>query len=163
MGISILLNYFISKASGVLLEVNTIANYFASNMDKATILYNNPLVLLQSFAYFCFFGTLSINSKIINKLSSLTIGVYLIHDNNYIRDYLYYWTKINRPNIVSYRFIGYALMITILIYIISLIIEWLRQVLFRWIYNRKISKKIRDKYYQWFDNIYIKRNSGGSI
>ena len=160
--LSLLANYILAKASFSLLGVNATLDYFAMNIYKAREWYSNPFILIQSISYFCFFKTLNINSKIINKLGSLTIGIYLIHDNHFIRDYLYYWTKINRENIGSYQFILYVIGIAILIYIVSSIIEWIRQLIFHFIGNRKISKKIRNKYYDWIHSIYIIKNSGGN-
>lgn len=102
---------------------------------------------------YCFFETLQIHSKIINNPAKLTLGIYLIHDNPLVRGDIYQWLKIDNGLVSNYSFIVYIFIIAIAIYIICSLIEWIRQQLFLWVYNRKISIKIRNKYYNWFSNL----------
>lgn len=52
--------------------------------------YNNPIVLLASIVFFAYFTCLDIPySKIINSLGLATLGVFLIHMNRYLGDYIY--------------------------------------------------------------------------
>ncbi len=153
--LALTLNYVFYKYASSLTGINSIIDELSSYITSIAILYNNPLVVIQTIAYFAFFGTLSIKSKLINRLSLLTIGVYLIHDNNFARALLYEALKINNGPIYSYRFIIYVIVIALFIYITCLIIEWLRQVLFRVIYNLKIAAKIREKYYDFINSIHF--------
>ena len=152
---SIFLNYIFSKYTLSITGINSILDELSSYITEASILYNNPFVVIQTIAYFAFFATLSINSKIINKIATLTIGVYLIHDNNFLRGFIYNALKINNGPIYSYKFIIYVIIITIVIYICCLIIEWLRQLLFKFVYNLKISYKIREKHYNFINSIHF--------
>lgn len=149
------LNYVFYEYASSLSGVNSLVDELSSYITNNAILYNNPFVVIQTIAYFAFFGTLSIKSKLINRLSVLTIGVYLIHDNNFVRALLYETLKINNGPIYSYRFIIYVIVISLFIYITCLIIEWLRQVLFKAIYNLKVSAKIREKYYNFINSIHF--------
>lgn len=152
---SLFCNYILSKYALSITHINSIIGEVSSYITSSSILYNNMFVVIQSIAYFAFFGTLVIRSNLINKISALTIGVYLIHDNNFVRAYIYEALKINNGPIYSYSFIIYVIAISIFIYICSLTIEWLRQVLFKKIYNFKISKKIRNKYFNFINSIYF--------
>ena len=51
--------------------------------------YNNLFVFSGTVSLFMFFSGLYIRSKLINKIAKLTFGIYLIHDNNYVREILY--------------------------------------------------------------------------
>ena len=118
--------------------------------------YSNPVIIIQSIAYFAFFTTLNFKSKFINKIATLVFGVYLIHENMYLRWHEYKWLGIDNGPIYSCSFLIKALFISILLYIICLIIEFIRQKIFKFIYDRKISKRIRDGYYNWLHSFYIK-------
>ena len=119
------------------------------------MIYSNPFVIAQTISYFCLFETFKIKSKIINGISSLTIGIYLIHDNHFIRENIYKWFKIDNGIIYSYKFILYAIGITVIIFIISAFIEFIRKTIFHYISKTKISITIRNKYYEWFNSLCI--------
>lgn len=51
--------------------------------------YSFIIVIIGAVSLFIYFKNLSIKSKIINNISILTFGVYLIHDNVYLREILY--------------------------------------------------------------------------
>jgi len=94
--------------------------------------YNNFFVIIQSVSYFLIFYTFKFSSKRINYISKMTLGVYLIHDNNYVREQLYNFLKIN-TKITSYKFILYILAMSLLVYISCSIIELIRQYIFKFI------------------------------
>ena len=144
--------YFFSS----ILDYNSITKEFAGYFLDFSVFYSNPLIIFQSIAYFLFFETLSIKSKFINKCASLTLGVYLIHDNDFIRPYLYKFLKISNVTIKSYKFIVYVICISILIYVVCSFIEFIRQVIFKFIYNLSISHKLRKSYYSFIKGLYIK-------
>ena len=141
----------ISSYSNILAEIG-------NNITTTTFFYSNPIIILQSICFFCFFETLDIKSKFINKIASLSLGVYLIHEHIQIRTSLYQLLKINDGPITSYHFIWYIFVIAVLIFVVCLIIEWIRQIIFSFIYNRKISKKIRKKYRNWIEDTGLKIN-----
>ncbi len=128
-------------------NTNFFFNFISKNITLSSLAYNNPLIIIQSIVYFSFFGTFNFYNKFINKLSSLTLGVYFIHDNNFVRERLYKFLKVDIKNITSYKFILYIILISIIIYLVCIIIEFIRKLIFKFIYNRKISSKIRNKYY----------------
>ncbi len=115
--------------------------------------YSNPLIIIQSIAYFSIFTAITFRSKVINKISVLMLGIYFIHENNYIRENLYQVIGMGSINRSNLSFIPYAILVAVLIFIVCGIIEFIRQKIFLFIYNRNISKKIRDKYYKTIHKI----------
>ena len=49
-----------------------------------TLQYNHPLLIINAIAFFLFFTTINIKSKMVNFLAQSSLAVYLIHANNYI-------------------------------------------------------------------------------
>lgn len=117
------------------------------------ISYSNPIVILQSVVYILFFETLEIKSKFINNVSKTTLGVYMIHDNEHMRMHLYRWLNISNRNIYSYKMLLYVFVCMLLIFIVCSVIEFIRQKIFKFIYNRKISVKIREGYYKYINSL----------
>lgn len=113
-------------------------------LQSAFWAYDNPLIIIESVAYFLIFSTLKINNNnIINSISSTTIGVYLIHDNPFIKSLLY-----NRMMTLSNKMlsnwtifpwiIGWAL----LIFICCSILEIIRQRTISFLSNKRKSTSL---------------------
>lgn len=149
------LNFILTNYMDKISDINLILGELNSYTGRASIAYSNPLIIIQTIAYFEFFGTLNIKNKIINKIASLTLGVYMIHDNNFVRANIYKWLKIDNGPIYSYKFIIYIFLVAVVIYIVCSIIEYLRQLLFNFIYKLKISEKVRNKYYKTLHEINL--------
>lgn len=84
-------------------------------------------VILISFLMFIGFCKMDIKySRMINFISSATFGVYLIHDNRYISEFL--WKKVFRIAIFSesYFLIPYTIMVIIIVFVVCTIIELCR-------------------------------------
>ena len=142
--------YFFNSVMGY----NPVIKEFGYYYFRTATMYINFYIIIQSIAYFEFFGKLSIkNSKIINKLASYTFGVYLIHDNNYVRSFIYKLLKVDNGAFGTYKIIIYIFVVAIIIYVACTIIEAIRQLIFKFIYNRKVSKRIRDKYYNFIRGV----------
>ena len=71
----------------------------------------------------------------------MTLGVYLFHDNPFVRYYL--WKNLVNTYALFYSrlFIIYSILIILAIFITGIIIEWTRV----WLMNRKIIQKIYNK------------------
>ncbi len=94
--LAVKLRYWITASSALLLVMSTVAfNILAVKMpvfDRGTYFYSKRSVLILALAY----GLLMIftnlkpgSSRIVNMISSTTFGVYLIHDNIYMRDLIW--------------------------------------------------------------------------
>lgn len=152
------LNNIIFSFGKEIIGINSILDMLANSIMTSSLAYSNPIIIIQSVAYFSFFTALNFKSKFINKYSGLMFGVYLIHENNYMRMNIYTWLGLLSENANNISFIPYVLLMTIVIFIACSIIEYVRQLIFTFISNRKFAKKIKEKYYRLIDNIYIKNN-----
>ena len=150
-----LLNNIIYYFGEQLEGINGLFDLVSSYINIAALEYSNPLVIIQSVAYFSFFTTLNIKSKFINYLSTLMLGIYFIHENNYVRENLYNWLGIVSGPKDSLLFVPYIFIIAILIFVVCAIIEAVRQKLFSFIYKRKFATKIRAKYYNFLSKIHL--------
>lgn len=133
-----LISYFICSLLIVLSKV--ILEYLAeriSVLSKGTTIfyqYNSVLVLVSSISLFMFFINIRIESKDLNKIilkfSSTTFGVYLIHDNNFIRNIL--WSKIVCSSQYANTdfFISHVIISVIIIYSCCSLIDFFRKIIF---------------------------------
>ena len=151
----VIFNYVFYKFSFTIYGINSVLDTLSSSMQIYSSSYNNIFIIIQSISYFLIFKNISFKNKFINNIASLVMGVYLISDNNYMRIYIYKWLNIDVSNIYSFGFIGYIFLITFLIFCVCLFIEFVRQLIFKFLYKLKISKKVRNKYYNFLKDIKV--------
>ena len=68
---------------------NEIINYLSNVFLSFHNSFGSPIVIIQTIFYFLFFTTLNFKSRVINTISTCTLGIYVIHENIYGRDNLY--------------------------------------------------------------------------
>ena len=102
-------------------------------------------VLLISLTLFLAFTKLSIKyNKFINIIASATFGVYLIHDSNIIRPFLWITVFKNAQYQNSLMLIPYSLGVVALVYLLCTLIDLLRQQIFEKPYLLLVNK-VSDK------------------
>lgn len=142
---SFVLNFMLSSFSKYLLTFdNELINYIGTTLSYAEALYSNPLVLIQSIAYFVFFENTVIKSKVINKISTYMLGVYMIHENKLVRTHIYEFLNISEnvnPLVAVLIVLGYALVI----FILCIIIEALRTLIVKFFKKRRFFVKCENK------------------
>lgn len=52
-------------------------------------LYNHPLLLVNSILLLLLFTTFHFQSRWINRIAASTLAIYILHENEYFRDYIY--------------------------------------------------------------------------
>lgn len=148
---------FITYNFGTILENNPsyLLQYFGHLITENYIRYNFIFVILQSVCYFLWFSTLNIKSKFINYISSLTLGIYLIHEYYLIRGNIYYkWFNLDNPELLASKIlIIKVIIVAIIIFVGCAIIDIIRQLIFKFIRKRKISQKISNKFYNYIDSL----------
>ncbi len=123
---------------------------------------NNIVTLILSISLFELFANINIKSnKVINTLASTTLGIYMIHDG-LLRKFI--WVNIfHTKEMLSTNYaIVYIFMVTIIIFILGVIIDLIRQYLEKKLINPIINninyaaygKKIKSKIIQ-LSNKYI--------
>lgn len=91
-------------------------------------------LVMEAIGIFIWLGSKSISyNPVINKIASTTFGIYLISDNNYLRNIL--WKNILHMNIVIYKnpliIIIYIFVSSVIVFIISSCLEYLRKIIFQ--------------------------------
>ena len=94
----------------------------------------NPIGLVMAICLFLTFKQSKIkNIKFLNLVASFTLGIYLIHDNNFVRGYI--WNNLFNCGYHSQYnyFVVFAIVAVIVVFVACSIIEYLRQKLFAYI------------------------------
>lgn len=102
---------------------------------------NTLTCLLNALMLFMAFKTIKMkNNKIINTIASTTLAVYLVHDSDYVRRFL--WIKLFKNNtfINSLWFIPYSIMVCFLVFIVISIIDLIRIKTIHKVYVKSIEK-----------------------
>lgn len=151
-----LINFSIHFTSNDMINMgNGLINYIGKIIYISFNQYDNPLVLIGSVCYFFIFYFMKFKSKIINFISKACIGIYLFHENIFFRTNCY--NLFNFPKEFTSRNIFVKIfLVGIIIFFLGFLIETSRQFIFKFIYNRKLSKKFRVKYRNFIDSLGIK-------
>lgn len=137
--IKFLLNY-LGTNNNILPEfVNIRLNY---SFDR--LIYDDPLVILQSISYFLFFKNLKIKSRAINTLSLATNEVYLFHMNQSFRKNLYLMLGLNLSN-YTIKNVPKIIWVVMQIYFIGIIIFFVRTFIIKTISDNKYIMKVKEK------------------
>jgi len=122
-----------------------ILNYVKYLFGLKLIDYISPVIILESVLYLLLFETFDFKSKFINKVASLTFGIYLVHENNFLVKFLYDRLPISVNGVIYPNVIIKMLLYSIIIFIVSAIIEYIRQLISKLITKTKIYKKFINK------------------
>lgn len=111
--------------------------------------------LLMSLTLFMTFVTLKINyHKSINMIASATFGVYLIHDNNFVRPFLWEVLFENVKYQSSILLIPYSIVVCVILYAICTLIDLLRQKILEKPFNKLVDRYV-DNILNPFEKITI--------
>ena len=144
--------YFLSEYIGTFNSniFNEISNY----LHNSFLSYCNPIVIIQTICYFLYFRTLDVKNRLVNIISKFTFGVYLIHDNSFIRQFLYKWINIDKGTMIySKSLLIKIILYGFIIYILCVIIDLIRYYLFKFITRLKLSKKISNKFENFIESL----------
>ena len=140
-----LFNYSMHITSIQFLKHENFLAYIGKIIYTSFNQYDNPIVLLQSICYFFIFYYLSFSNKIINNISKTVFGIYLIHENLFLRNNMYDLFKFPEYSISKKVFL-HIFIAALIIFILGFVIEYIRQALFDFVSKLKISKWWREKY-----------------
>ena len=85
---------------------------------------NSPLVLLTSIFIFSYFKNIQFNSRIINYIAGSMFGVYLIHEDSFVRPFI--WQNILSSNLYAGSGIEYllaGLLFSLIVFISCILID----------------------------------------
>ncbi len=152
--ISILFNFLLSNFA-LSLSGGEIVTEIKNTIYSAVFSYDNPILIVTSVCYFLLFYYLRFYSKKINSIGKLVFGVYLIHDHYILNHFLYRYFGFSDMNgngfqlSFTWKIIIWVWIVGIIIYVVCLVIEWIRQKIFKFIYDWKVSSNIRNKFYRF--------------
>lgn len=89
--------------------------------------YNSPLVLLSAFFLFNFFCKLNMSSKIINKIGSSCLAVYLFHEQGEFREFIYGFISNVYNSDSLLIFMTKCLCVICLIFLVSIALDNIRK------------------------------------
>ena len=119
--------------------------------------YITIIPLMTAMTIFSLFANLKIKNNIINNIAKHTIGVYLIHDNKYVRKEIII-KKLNMINIFNTQyFLISTISISIMIFIICVIIDYvvskiIEHSVFKIKKLNEVILKINDKVNKYINN-----------
>lgn len=95
-------------------------------------MYHNPLIILSaSFLFMAFYQLNVASNKIINTLSGLVLGVYLLHDYGQVREKIAEYVQLYKPQMPGGWFVVCIILAIPSVFIVSACIEYARQWIFR--------------------------------
>ena len=152
-----IINYSFHISSKQFVQYDGFLRYIGNIIYTGFNKYDNPIVVFQSISYFMIFYYMNFSSKFINSISKTVFGIYLIHENIFMRNNMYRLFKF--PAILmSKKIFIHIFAAALIIFISCSIVELLRQIIFRFIYNLKISILWRKKYRNYFEKLGFKIN-----
>ena len=115
---------------------------FKYSFDR--LIYDDPLVILQSIAYFLIFKNIKLNNKFVNLLSKGTNEVYLFHMNKSFRANLYLSLGLNL-NFYALKSVSRIFFVVAEIYLIGIFIYFVRKFIFKILSKSLILRKLNQK------------------
>ena len=109
-------------------SANNFISYLCDVYKNSHLLYNNPVIIIQSICYFLLFSTFNFKNRFINNISPLMFGIYLIHDNRNMRVKIYDWLNVTSSDYYgSVNLLLYIFITAIFIFVVGALIEFVRQ------------------------------------
>lgn len=132
-------NYFIKSLSVWLVIVAIITYIDLSKFNEKDLILkkwlldiSNPIYLILAVFLFCGFKNWKIRRiPAINLLGSATLGVYLIHDNRYIRSFLWQGLTGYKSSYEGIKLVFTTIIIVFSVYLVCSMIDLVRQKLFK--------------------------------
>lgn len=115
--------YILLILSVLVLDTLGRKNILFFNHISEMYLMNNVVVFINSVFLFLFFKNLNIKNKFINLIAGTTFGIYLIHENVYIR--LFIWNNLFNAEkyIGSPYFILYSIFVITSVFVVGMLID----------------------------------------
>ncbi|MEE0859536.1 MAG: acyltransferase [Acutalibacteraceae bacterium] len=111
-------------------------------------MFNNPIVLAEGALLILFFRDFKFSSKLVNTIAGTTLGIYAIHENPYIREWL--WDIVNFSDKALYDTLIYvplAILACISIFACGCVIELVRLKIFGFfsnVFSPKENEKVKN-------------------
>lgn len=102
-------------------------------------MYHNPLIIASSyFLFMSFYQLKTFSNKLINIVSGLVLGVYLLHDYRPVREVISRFVQSYKAQMSESSFLVCLPLGILAVFIIAASIEYVRQILFRFTVEKHI-------------------------
>lgn len=145
-------SYFLFTFAVNNLHIGNLFNHISSILLMSQDSYASPIVIIQTVCYFEFFRTLKIKSNVINFISSCVFGIYLFHENTYLRAVMYKLFEFGNEVIYGRKIYLQILVCLIIIFVVGMLIEIIRKLLVKTIVSTKMYKKLKIKFYNYIES-----------
>lgn len=126
----------------------TITGYFSRDY----YIYSNIIVVIQTITLFMLFQTFKFSSKVVNTVSRTTFGIYLIHEHEFIKKYIYKLLKIDLGiKYTNLNVIFKCIYVSVIIFLACAIIERIRILLLE---DRKWYKKLVNEIGDFLEKVF---------
>lgn len=110
----------------------TITTFIIGIFAQRAFIYNSIFNIIASTCFFLIFKDLKIDSKVINKLSRYTFGIYIIHTNPYVSEWLWEKVFLTQEFCDSNNMIFHMIFAVAGVYCICLLIDIVRTNIFKY-------------------------------
>lgn len=96
--------------------------------------YNGPSELIMSYCFFMFISKIEVKSIKINYIATYVLSVYLVHEQNEVRELI--WDSPFIHQIIGFSqitFIPAVILVAVLVFTVSWVIGWLLTNIFEWL------------------------------
>lgn len=131
----------ITSTSIIIIKI--IINCHKEIIDYTFLQRDSIFIIIIALGIFIFFLNKKFYNKIINKISSCVFGIYLFHDHDYIRNFLWLDLFKNAQYKNSQFLIIHLLISVILVFILGSIIEIIRKKLLQKAFDKSIDKYMK--------------------
>ena len=132
---------------------NSVLVYIRNVVSIGKDSFSSPIIIIESVTYLLLFETFIFKSKFINKIASLTFGIYLVHENNFVFNYIYQFLPLGTTgSLSSLSVILWLLLESVGIFVVSALIEFVRQVTFKFVNKIKFVQKIQKRFVNYIEN-----------
>lgn len=147
---SIVVRYWIDANTGKGVEISHISYFLVNN--------RSPFVVIIALSLFSLFKRFKIKSNnVINTISRSVLGIYLIHENVFLRNYIWQeMVTIDSNTVGVFEFLLFAITKILAVFLSCLIIDQIRILLFG-----RIEEKISDKINKGLCRIGNEKRSDG--
>lgn len=148
--LSALVLLLIWMATAIVTKADSFENELHGQLTFYYYRYNSLVVLATAVFLWILFLNIRVENKFVQRVISfvapLTMGVYLIHDNEKARDFVWQGLKDMEPTIAApFMTIGYVIMV----FVVCLAIDEVRQLLFSIINKRDMYKAVMKRVDEW--------------
>ena len=137
------ITFLLTSSSTLIIIGKVIFNCYRGILDYTFLQRDSIFIVMIAIGMFTFFLNKSFYNKTINKISSCIFGIYLFHDHDYIRNFL--WLELFKN--AQFKSSNYLILhlggCIILVFIVGLIIEMIRKKLLQKPFDKLIDKYVK--------------------